>query len=45
MVYQLLNLVIRHGNRSGCENLTLAIASPHGVPLRYGTPAWLIPRS
>jgi aldehyde:ferredoxin oxidoreductase len=31
------------GNCSGCENLTLAIASPHGGLFRHGTPAWLIP--
>jgi hypothetical protein len=32
------------GNRSGCENLTLAITSPHGVPCRHGNTACIITR-
>jgi Family of unknown function (DUF6444)/zinc-finger binding domain of transposase IS66 len=32
------------GNRSGCENVTLAIISPHGVPCRHGNTACIITR-
>jgi len=32
------------GNRSGCENLTLAIISPRGVPCRHGNTACIITR-
>jgi hypothetical protein len=34
----------RFGNRSGCENITLAILSPHGIPCRHGNPACIITR-
>jgi hypothetical protein len=33
-----------HGNRSGCENVTLAIISPHGVPCRHGHTACISTR-
>jgi putative transposase len=32
------------GNRSGCDNVALAIISPHGVPWRHGHTAGLITR-
>ena len=31
-------------NRSGCENVTLAIISPHGVPCRHGNTAYMTTR-
>jgi hypothetical protein len=31
-------------NRTGSENLTLAITSRHGVPCRHGNPACIITR-
>ena len=34
----------RECNRSGCENLTLAIISPHGVPCCHGNTACMITR-
>src|SRR5262249_51016350 len=33
-----------HGNRSGSENLTLAIPSPHSIPCRHGNPAGITTR-
>ena len=34
----------RRGNRSGSENLTLAILSPHSIPCRHGNTAGIPPR-
>jgi hypothetical protein len=36
--------LLSRGNRSGCEHLTLAIISPHGLPWRHGNTACLLPR-
>src|ERR1051325_7502210 len=33
-----------HRNRSGCENLMLAITSRHGVPCRHGNTAYFLTR-